>query len=353
MAFQRPTLTEIVERIAADFKARLGLTGAILRRSVVYVKARVFGGAVHMLYGYLDFLARQIFPDQSEAEYLERQASLYGITRLPAVFASGIATATGSNGATIPAETILQSADGLNFRVTEARTISAGTAALPIVAQAAGAASNLPTDAILTFASPIAGVNATAPVASPGIATGADTETDDALRLRVLERMRRPPHGGADFDYKAWAKEASPAVTRVWVYPLEQGGASVVVRFVTDNLESIIPGEDLIALVLAYIEARRPVTAEIYVVAPIAEPLDFEINVSPNTPAVRAAIEAELRDLIAREGEPGAPLLISHIREAVSVAAGEYDHELVSPSANVTHTAGKIPVMGTITWADL
>ncbi len=87
------------------------------------------------------------------------------------------------------------------------------------------------------------------------------------------------------------------------------------------------------------------------VVAPIAVPLNFTISgLNPSNQTVKDAIAAELADLLAREAAPGGTILISHIREAISVAAGEYDHVLTSPSANVTHTTGQIAVMGTITW---
>ena len=43
-------------------------------------------------------------------------------------------------------------------------------------------------------------------------------------------------------------------------------------------------------------------------------------------------------------------ILISKIREAVSVAAGETDNTVTVPAADVTHTAGQIATFGTITW---
>ena len=62
------------------------------------------------------------------------------------------------------------------------------------------------------------------------------------------------------------------------------------------------------------------------------------------------AVEAELRDLLARDAEPGGTILISRIREAVSIAAGETDNVVSTPTANVTHAAGELAVLGVITW---
>jgi uncharacterized phage protein gp47/JayE len=71
---------------------------------------------------------------------------------------------------------------------------------------------------------------------------------------------------------------------------------------------------------------------------------------SPASTTVRAAIEENFRALLREEAQIGSTLLISHIREAISTAAGEYDHVLVSPTANVTNTATQISTMGAITW---
>ena len=59
---------------------------------------------------------------------------------------------------------------------------------------------------------------------------------------------------------------------------------------------------------------------------------------------------AELRDLIQREAIPGGTLLISHIREAISVAAGEQEHVLSSPTENQTVPSYQVITFGGPTW---
>lgn len=352
MAFQRPSLADLIERVQSDFVSRLSLNGAVLRRSVVYVQARVIAGAAHMLYGFISFLAQQVFPDTSEAEFLERQANLFGIARKAAAYASGTVNFTGTNDAVIPAGTVLQrGADQAKYTTQEDATISGGVAAVEVIADAAGATGNADAGVTLSFISPIAGVNNAATVAAGGLTNGANQEADEDLRARLLERMQAPPHGGAADDYVAWAKEVS-AVTRAWCYPLEEGAGTVTVRFVTDDAEDgIIPDGAKVTEVQEYIDALRPVTAEVIVVAPVASPLNFTIQVTPATQAVKDAIEAELTDLLRREAEPGGTILLSHIREAVSIAEGESDSVVTLPSANVTHSDGEIATMGTVTWA--
>ena len=353
MALQRPTLTEVIDRVLADLSTRMvGVDGAVLRRSVLGALGRTLAGASHELHGRLDFISRQVIIDTAEAEYLERWSSVWGVRRKAAEYAVGSITFTGTNAAFIPAGTVLQRQDGARFETTAAGTIAAGTATVAVEAQEAGAAGNTAAGAALTLLQPIAGVQSAATVAGDGLQNGSDTEDDDGLRARLLARIQEPPQGGAGADYVTWALEV-PGVTRAWVYPQEMGAGTVTVRFVRDDDPNIIPSEAEVDAVAAYIEERRPVTAEVFVVAPIGTALNMTIAISPDATAVRAAIEAELRDLLTREAEPGGTILVSHLREAISIASGEYDHDLISPSANVVSGTGVIPVLGTITWSSL
>lgn len=349
MAFQRPTLTDIIERTFSDLTSRLALQGALLRRSVVGVLARVLAGASHMLHGHLEWIAKQVIPDTAD-EWLPRWATIWGIARKDAEFAEGPVSFVGTiNGATIPAGTVVKRADGVEYETQADATVTSGAATASVLALEAGSAGNADAGTALTLVFPIAGVNSSATVAAGGIVNGSDVESDDSLRARLLARIQQPPHGGADFDYKAWALEV-PGVTRAWVYPLHMGPGTVGITFVRDNDADLIPDAPEVEAVQNYIDSKRAVTAEAVVFAPVADDLDFTISVTPATAAVKDAIEAELRDLLARESEPGGTLYLSRINEAISIAAGEFDHTLVSPAADVVMATGHIAVMGVITW---
>lgn len=351
MPFQRPTLTTLIDRGAADIESRLASTDARLRRALLNVLVRAHAGAVHGLYGYQDWLAKQLMPDTAETEHLARWASIWGVTRRAAVAATGNVTFTGTNGTDVPAGTTLQRSDGIEYTTDALGTVAAGVVTVAVTASVAGLDGNAAVSSSLSLVSPISNINSTATVAAGGITGGADIENDDALRARTLTRIQQPPHGGADFDYETWALEV-PGVTRAWVYPAELGLGTVTVRFMMDDTYADgIPLAGDVSDVQDYIDARRPVTAVLTVAAPVAVVRNFTIALTPNTAAAKAAVEAELTDLIRREATPGGTLLISHIREAISLAADETDHVLTVPSANVTHTTGQIATMGTITWA--
>lgn len=349
MTFIRPTLSELVERIRGDFETRLPGADSRLRHTVLDVMARTHGGAAAGLYGYLDILARQLMPDTAEAEYLARWASIWGVRRKSATAALAVATATGVNGSVIPLGTELQRADGALYSVVTEALIAAGTAALTLEAVEAGASGDIQPGTILTFTSPVAGVTATAPVASLTSA-GSDEEADAALLARLLDRIQQPPQGGTAHDYVQWAL-AQPGVTRAWAYGQWMGLGTVGLTFVMDGRVDILPLVGDVEAVQEALDALRPVTAELFVFAPEAQAVDFVIRISPDTPAVRAAIEGELADFFARDSEPGGTLYLSRIGEAISLSGGEFRHAVELPDRDMVAGAGKLLTLGTVAFA--
>ncbi|MBC3491892.1 baseplate J/gp47 family protein, partial [Pseudomonas taiwanensis] len=128
------------------------------------------------------------------------------------------------------------------------------------------------------------------------------------------------------------------------------GPGTVGVFFMRDEDDNPVPDAGEVAEVKAYIEERRPVTAEVYVQAPVIVPVVYQIRLDPDTTIVRNAVEAQLADLHKREAGLGETLLISHMREAISGSKGERDHELVSPAADVVPTANQLLTYGGCVW---
>jgi len=350
MPFTRPTLQQLVDQAAADLQTRLPGAQTQFRRSTLAVLARVHAAGEHGLYAQGEYEARQLSPITAETERLERWASVWGVFRKTTATASGQVTARGVNGSTIAAGLVLQRSDGQRYLTTAEATVGGGVATVAVKAQTAGAAANTPAAVALSFVSPVAGVQSVAVVTGGQIGGGADAESDASLRARLLQRIQEPPMGGSVADYRRWAL-ACAGVTRAFVTPLYLGPGTVGVTFLRDgNYPDIIPSAVDIAAVQAYLDARRPVCAQVTVYALTAQPLNFQIVLVPDTATVRAAVLANLQDLILHESEPDTPLLISRIREAVSLAIGENDHRIVSPTDNVTPGAGKLITMGAVTW---
>lgn len=351
MPFTRPTLPEIKERIGADIETRLN-TGKLLPVSFLGIMSVAYAGAVHLLHGHIEWATRQLFPDTADDEYAERWASIWGIEKTPPSFASGSVIFTGSDGSIIPEGTRLRRSDGAFYLTTESAVISSGTATVAVKPVNAGSAGDMEAGVSVELVNSLSGIDTEAETASGGITGGEDSESIESLRLRTLDRIKQPPHGGAEFDYIKWAKEVN-GVTRAWAYPLAMGAGTVSVTFVQDGEDDIIPDSAKVAEVQEYIEGptRKPVTAALTVFAPTAVPLNFSITTNPDSPEIRENIENSLRDLLLRTAEPGATILISKIREAVSIASGEEDNTVTSPAANVAHGTSEIAIFGAITWS--
>jgi len=349
MAFSRPTLTQLIERIGTDLKTRLGLTGAVLRRSVVGILAHVYAAAVHSLYGYLDTIAEQAHPLTAEERFLDRWASLWKITRKPAGVASGVVTFNGADGRVILSGTILQRNDGAEYQTTQNAIIIAGFINVPVSAIEGGINSNAQAGTHLSLISPIAGVQTVAVIDNNGLVNGSDIENDTALRARLMARIQTPAQGGTVEDYRQWALSV-PGVTRAFVFENYLGGGTVGVSFVTDNAPNIIPDELKVAEVRAVVEVNRPLMVNVSVFAPINVEVNFIIRLSPNVNDVQQAVRNELLDLFRRESQPGHTILLSHINEAISIAAGEVDHVLVLPVASIILGENQIATLGNMTW---
>ncbi|QAX83690.1 baseplate J protein [Pseudomonas sp. DTU12.3] len=346
MPFETPSLPVLIKRTQSD------LAGDSLRQSDAQVLARTLSGAAYGLYGYLDWIAEQILPDKADESTLERIAALrLNQPRKPAQAATGTVSFTATAGAVLDADTLLQTNDGRTYKVTKARTTTNGSNSTTIAALDAGSLGNADAGLTLTPVQPIAGIVGNSfVVIEPGLSGGVAPESLESLRSRVIRSYRVIPHGGAASDYETWALEL-PGVTRAWCRGGLLGPGTVSLYIMRDDDPQPVPNAEQLAEVQAYIEPLRPVTAEVHVLPPVQVPVTYNLKLTPDTSAVRAAVETQLRDLHNREADLGQNLLISHIREAISSAAGETDHVLNSPTGNVAADDSELLTFGGCVWA--
>ncbi|QXZ11717.1 baseplate J/gp47 family protein [Pseudomonas sp. AO-1] len=344
MPFETPSLPVLISRTQSD------LASDALRRSDAQVLARTMGGTAYGLYGYLNWIVEQILPDKADEETLERIAALrLNQPRNAAQPAEGSVTFTAAAGAVLDVDVVLQASDGRMYAVTAGVSTSAGTNTTTIKAVDAGALGNADAGLALTLVQPVPGVTNGFTVIAPGLSGGVERESIESLRARVIRSYRVIPHGGSVDDYETWALEF-PGATRAWCRGNYLGPGTVGLFVMRDNDPVSVPNPAQLQEIKDYIEPLRPVTAELYVLAPTLKPVLYSIHPVPDTTAVRAAITASLKDLHEREAGLGDKLLISHIREVISGAAGETDHSLTVPSADVTAAANELLTFGGITW---
>jgi uncharacterized phage protein gp47/JayE len=349
MAYTRPTISEIVNRIESDLESRLTGDAPLLRRGILRVLVRVFAGAVHIVYGYLEYLSRQLFAATAELEYLNRIGLMFGVTRKAAAFAEGAITFQGVNGTIVPAGTRVVTADGVEYETSTDGTIVGGFVNVNSTAVEPGTAGNMPTIEPIELVEPLAGVSLV--IVGTLFAGGQDEETDAAYRQRILERIQTPPAGGTAADYVRWAKEVS-GVSSAWTFAATPGPGQVTV---------VYKGTASASAVEDYIEERMPVTADLSVLETVDQDVDFSILITPDTTANRAAITANLEQLFAEVAAPGEDMLISRVRNAISTAGVDnYDITAITVDGGARPTDSDIlfsgyeyGVLGTISYGEL
>ncbi len=361
MAFTRPTLRQIIDRIKGDYRSGLQLQ-SIIRRSFLDVFAKAFGGTSHTLHGHIEFgIQEKFFPDTGDEETVIRWGALYGLPRNDATFAKLTIDVTGLAGGTLLAGSKYVRADGFLYSVEDEVIVPAATVVQAvIIADDEGADSNMQVSDNISLQSAIPGIQSEATVSAIEVEADNQEELED-YRVRVLERLRFPPSGGTPNDYVAFAKTVT-GVTRVWVLPGHLGEGTVGLTFVEDNEVPIIPDGAKVTEVQEAVETLKPISADLFTFAPTELQMNPEIQLKPNTTDVQNAVIAELEDLLAREAEVrnaidpeqvGLSILfdgkikISQINEAISLAAGEEDHVLITPTSDVQPQVGGLVTLGT------
>jgi uncharacterized phage protein gp47/JayE len=307
MAFSRPTLQQIIDRIESDMEARLTGSVSLLRRAILRVLARVFAGAIHIVYGFITFWGEQLFVTTAITEWLDRHGFQWNVPRKAASFATGVLRFSGVDTTFVPGGTRVQDEDGVEFEVTgSGGNIAGGFADLPASAIEAGEAGNITTATPVELIEPITGVTGVAVISDFG--GGVDEENDDDYRARILLRIQEPPAGGTAADYERWAKEVA-GVSNAWTFPTTPGPGQVTLIF---------RGFALIVDVYNYIAALMPVTTDLTVDKTDDKLIDFDIRITPNTAELQTAIEDNLGELFLTQAAPGENILRQQINNAIS-----------------------------------
>lgn len=313
--------------------AELRATDLELARSNVKALAFVQAVGLHGAYRYLrDFVARQAIPIYAVEEYLDGWLETYSMARKEAAAAFGQVRGSGVNGTILPAGTLVQTVAGQQYRVSVDAVVSGGFVQASVVALLAGAESNLGDGASLMLVTPVTGIDSTF-TAPGGIGGGADREKDSEAVYRLQQRLASEPMGGSPADYARWALSV-PGITRAWGVRNPAGPTSAGVIIMADaNPGGGLPTTGQRDQVLDYIrDPRRGPPDELFVIVPTLKPINWVINMSPDTPAIRDGVKAALTDLYFREAYPGGSIPHSHCTEAISAVVGEYNHTVSAPS---------------------
>lgn len=353
MPWQTPNLRDVRSHVRDSIRGRLPGADALVPNSVLRVMSDVQGALCHLTLQYVDWLSRMLLPDSAETEWLDRHGDIWlvnadGTTgRKVAAYASGAVNFTGNPGTLVPIATQLASGS-VGYETTADVTIGSGPTEAPVRALDGGSVGNVESGGTLSLITPIPGVNDATVIELTG---GTDTETDEQLRGRILQRIRNPAMGGSQADYVTWAL-AVPGVTRAWAAP-EQGTGTITVRFLMDDLRANDDGWPTpadVKAVATYIDKMRPVTVmDCYVLAPVKQFIDIAIlNVVPDDSEVAGSIENSVRAMLFEMAAPGQTIYAAWVSYAIMNAAGVESFHLLTTDDYVMPSRGHMAVLGTI-----
>jgi uncharacterized phage protein gp47/JayE len=310
----------------------------------------------------------------SSGSDLDSWVADFGLTRLPAAFASGQVTFsrfTSTLQAVVPIGAIVQTADGSQqYAVTVDTTnaaysasqggyvIPAGTPSVivPVQALTAGTGANAAAGGINTLGQAIAGVD-TVSNASP-FENGQNAESDAALRTRFINYL-----ASLSKATKAAVGYAISSVQTGLTYQLVEnenfdGTAHIGFFYVVIDDGSGDPSDALVAAVYAAIDAVRPVSVNFAVFKPTVETANVVMTVKLaagydiyTTPAL---VQAAITNFI--DSQPlGTTLawsrLIQIAYDASPGVIGVSNYTLNGGTSDLTASANQVIKSGTITVA--
>lgn len=324
MSLVTPTTKDISDNIIAQLEVTLSQSIPLLPKSFMRVLSKALAAVVIILYKYLGFISLQMFVKTASAVPTEINGvvitpliawgELIGLgAPVPATAELTIDITVENQVGTLPSGTqLLNASTGVTYITIGPVALNAPVVPATIVAAAdqaggggAGLIGNLDNGSEVTFANPLANVARVAVVTGTVLA-GADAESTEVYRQRVILRFQQVPQGGAYADYRLWATEP---VSVINAYPYTSdcpGQVDVYIEVVAtvgnpdgipsaaqlqEALDSIIFDDNGLA-------SRRPANALANTLAITRKGFDVEVTglVVDDTPSVEAQITQAVED---------------------------------------------------------
>ncbi|MEE8206715.1 MAG: baseplate J/gp47 family protein [Nitrospinaceae bacterium] len=212
-----PTTQEIVDQNIARFEAQLGQITPVNDKAFLRVLAVEEAVLLTSLFKFGVDSAKQILATTASGAGLDLLGSEYGVSRKVAVATVLTISLPGTNGTIIPTTVdFVGESNGVRYSVDAPATVAGGFAVISVTARTSGVIGNLNNGETLSIGTQIAGAETIATVTTT-TTTGADEETDENYRIRVLDVIRAPGGGGNAADYRNWAQEVA-GVKRAYPY---------------------------------------------------------------------------------------------------------------------------------------
>lgn len=323
-------LQQMLDRVTSDVDKREGSVIFDALAPAAYFLADQF----FQLGNFIDL----VLPDTAVGEYLDRAVSGYGVSRKSA------------NAAVRKIETTAAIEIGTRWAIRDVVFLVTGQIAENVYeaeCETPGKIGNTYFGALESL-SMISEVTAEL---TDIITDGADEETDDALRARFYEKVRRPATSGNAYHYRQWALEV-PGVGDAKVFPLDAGPGTVAVLIVDADRKI---NASLESNVSEYMETVRPIGASVSILSPSAHTvsvsarvlLDGTKTMDEVLVAFKTNLAAQLNKMVFTEYR----VSYAKVGSLLLNTEGVQDYEslkLNGTAGNIVIGVKEVPVMGTV-----
>lgn len=310
----------IYQEMLAAYAERRG--GQIEEDCELAVRLWAAAAQVQALEAQADWVLAQSFPQTAAGEYLDRHAAVRGLKRQAAAKAVGTLTftaATAQTGAlTVPEGTVCMTEGAVRFRTTELGTIPAGETSVTVAAEAVETG-----------------------------AGGLAEETDEALRVRVLDTFLRLPNGANAAWYELTACRHA-GVTSAKAVGRARGIGTVDVYVSTPEG---VPGQALLTELQTVFQKSREIAVDVQVKAPEAVEVNMTLTVKPAEgtafEAAKAAVESELAGFFGGR-LLGQSVKLAELYSRIYALDAVENCRITLPAADTEISATELPVLGTV-----
>lgn len=240
-----PTTQQVADNIVAQISASIGQDVPFLPKSFIRVLAKALAGVQVYLYKYGGYVFLQQFVRYAsdkpvtingrEVIPLREWGALVGAEDPKEATQAELnvqVTVTNQTGTLPSGSQLVNPSTGVVYLTVGAVVLDAPT--VEVAARASGdqqggdgsgTIGNVPDGTVLQFANPLPNVSRDAEVLST-IEQGANAESTESYRQRILDRFQKPPQGGAYADYELWAEE-TPGIINAYPYTGDPGQVDV------------------------------------------------------------------------------------------------------------------------------
>lgn len=300
-----PSIKEIRNRIISDIEGTINQTIPGLPKAFIRILAGAIAGVVYLLYQAILWVYKQIFPQTAEFFSLQLLGFIVNVNVISEVSAIIICDVPGVTGQNCNAGIVFTGSNSIQYRVQVTVLIVGGVAPdVEMRSLTGGDVGNLADGEILNISATDLALDGTATVTSTDT-SGADRESDESYRTRVISRYKKRATGGSAADYNNWGLETP---NFIWVGPFNDETITnrINVYGKVDNQTDGIPTSSQLLELLSYLKFdpvtgkayRRPINDEIITLPITTAEFTVMVSIKDGTPDIKSQITVAVKNYI-------------------------------------------------------